>query len=669
MTSSAIPGLKRLPYELIAYIVEGLDIEDVLHLSLCSKHFEYIIREDRFCKPVVTTKVPGTLEAQQALETGGFSRALRRVAKRRSALSQASPYFMGIVACADSYGFFGGKLCYIIEARPQRWLRILDTHKSTSWELVVNIPMLIHAAIPRAATCRKYKFKVLYQAAGIVSCLFSFATPDTENWLLIIKPQTHQLLSKSRLDSIARIFVRNNDKFLYYGTHSWEGADGLRKWVLKGFDLNTLSWLTQPRMYLANLAGSDIGSTVCFEIFGDYFYGLSNQSLFEADDPEWASHYYCFRFPLNEPRLDKFQIMAKEDSWRRNHSEGPIDDRWGFLSLEIDETSGNTVILECRKEWLRNQRGSQRTYYTTDVVFRQGATEDQETVRVGTRRRVGDFPQWNPQVPNRRPDYVHAGDDSSVESLLVRSKTHFCTYIRCCQTFIDLIDETVTGTSGPQQLRLRTGYRRLKQGIQLGPGELASDALLAPSEPLQLLAEQPYQTNKIFIWPPAQGPLETEPILDRACRLLNVHHDQSCVTASGDERSLIYATSDGSKGGVKALVLLSFDPAVRFEGMEYGGNIPGQQISQDHDEEAPDATERSCSTATSYSSPPNVPLGAVKMTSCSKLDRSISMSSIDAAASKYYSPPPLPRPPGGEDAWASYSPAMHLEIRRKLYFG
>lgn len=54
MTSSpGISGLQKLPYELIAYIVEDLDVEDVFNWSLCSRHFQYIIREDRFCKPVI----------------------------------------------------------------------------------------------------------------------------------------------------------------------------------------------------------------------------------------------------------------------------------------------------------------------------------------------------------------------------------------------------------------------------------------------------------------------------------------------------------------------------------------------------------------------------------------------------------------------------------------
>ncbi|KAI1188643.1 hypothetical protein F5B17DRAFT_394716 [Nemania serpens] len=651
MASPRIPALQRLPYELVAYVVEDLDIEDAFNLSLCSKHFQFIIREDRFCKSVVMTKVPGSLEAQEALETGHFSRALRRVAKRRTAVSQASPYVAGIVARADSYGFFGGKLCYVIEARPPRWLRILDIHKSTQWELVVDIPMLIRAAVPRAMESRKCKFRVLYQAAGIVSCLFSFAMPRTENWLLVIKPETHQILEVFRLESTARIFVRNNDKFLYFGTHSWEGADGLWKWVLKGFDLRTLSWLPHPRMYLMNMPGCDIGSTACFEVFGDYFYGLSNQSLSEADDPEWTSHYYCFRFPLDDPSHAKFQTMNKNHSWRRKHTEGPIDDRWGFLSLEMDETSEDLVILECRKEWLKGIRGSRRTYYTTDVVFgEETITEDQGRVRPSTRG-VGDHPQCNSPIPYRRPEYVHAGDDSSVASLLVRSQAHLCAYIRSCQTFIDLIDDPCTDTSSPQRLRLRTGYRRLKTGTQLVREGLTPSAV---GESAQQRATQPDQPNTIFIWPPAKNAPEPDPSLDKVHQLLNV---KGHITATGDERSVIYATSDSPADGVKELVFLSFDPAARFLGMEYCGKILGQRSSHDGHEAVSGINEGDVPRNTSQLTS-NVPLGAAYG------DRGGEVVTEKLPA---LNPPPLPQPPEGIDSWAYYEKAKHLGTQRKLF--
>ncbi|KAI1421097.1 hypothetical protein F5Y12DRAFT_59734 [Xylaria sp. FL1777] len=672
-TPSGTPGLQRLPYELVACTVEYLDIEDVFHWSLCSKHFHYIIRDDRFCKPVIMNKVPGTLEAREASKTGHFSRALRRLAKRRDALSRASPYVVGIVGCADSYGFFNGKLCYIIEDRPQRWLRILDVHGSTNQELVVNIPMLLSHAVPQAANCRKYKFRVLYQAAGVVSCLLSFALRETENWLLIFKPQSRQILEAFRLSSTAKLFVRNNDKFLYYGTHSEEGADGFMKWVLKGYDLNSNSWLPQSRMYMSNLAGCDIGSTVCFEIFGDYFYGLSNQTLYEADDPEWQSHYYCFRFPLDDPVLSKLQVMKDEDSWRRKHSEGPIDDRWGFLSLEMDEGSGDLVILECRKEWLTGHSGSQRTYYTTEVVFHEETIRGgQQRFRTPTMRRgVGDHPQSETPIPDRWPEYVHVGDDSSIASLLVRSKTHFCAYIRCCHTFIDLIDDTYMDTSGVQRLRLRTGYRRLKPGAQLTPRQPLLETPRTVSEPSMQADTQPYQANTIYIWPPEQDSLGPNHSLVRVEQLLNVPGYQGSVTATGDERSLIYATSDGSKGSVKALVFMSFDPATKFESMIYGGDILGQRTSHDpHEGPDPDENKRAKSSTMLGSSPnvTNVPMGAVR---CSGADVPINSPSLDAAlaSSTDQSLPPLDGNPSDSLSWARYENAMHFAIRRKFYFG
>ncbi|KAI1283928.1 hypothetical protein F5Y07DRAFT_94154 [Xylaria sp. FL0933] len=667
-TPSRIPGLQRLPYELVASIVQSLDIEAVFHWSLCSRHFQYIIREDLFCKAVVMSKAPWTREAREALETGRFARALRRLAKRRDALSKASPYVVGIVACADSYWLFNGKLCYIIEDRPQRWLRILDIHRSTSQELVVNIPILISQAIPRAANCRKYKFKVLYQAAGIVSCLFSFALGDTENWLLIIRPESGQILETFPLDSTARLFVRNNDKFLYFGTHSEEGVDGSKKWVIKGYDLTGNSWLPQPRMFMANLAGYDMGSTVCFEIFGDYFYGLSNQTLFEANDPNWESHYYCFRFPLNKPVFSNLEVMRDEDSWRRKHSEGPIDDRWGFLCLEKDEASGNLVILECRKEWLNGQSVSQRTYYTTEVVFGEDTVQgDRPRLRADTTRRgVGDHLQPEDPIPSRRPEYVHAGDVSSIASLLVRSKTYFCGYIRCCHTFIDLIDDPHMDNSVIQRLRLRTGYRRLKPGSQLMLKEPALGASRALSEPPMRPAMEPYEANKIYIWPPERESPEPDPSLDRVQQLLDVEGYQGCVTATGDERSIVYATGNGSKGSVKAIVFMSFDPAAKFEGMSYGGNILGQQVSHDpHEVLGPGANKRAMSSASQFS--PSIEMGAAA--TCSEAGRSTDKPSLDAAlaSSGNHSLPPH-RNPGTIGAWACYANAMHFEIQRKLYF-
>ncbi|KAJ3557521.1 hypothetical protein NPX13_g9908 [Xylaria arbuscula] len=557
------------------------------------------------------TKVPNTLEGQEASRTGRFSRALRCLAKRYVALRRASPYVVGIVACADSYGLFGGKLCYIIENRPQRWLRILDIHRPADRELVVDIPKLISEALPQAASCRNYKFRVLYQAAGIMSCLFSFAFHETENWLLIINPQSSHIIERFRLASTARIFVRNNDKFLYFGTHSEVGADGLRKWVLKGYDLTSKAWFPLPRVFMASLVGFEIGKTVCFEIFGDYFYGVSNKTLNEVDDPEWQSYYYCFRFPLNEPSLSRLQVIKNEYSWRRDHKEeGPIDDRWGFLSLKEDVKREEIVILECRREWTKGQSGNQRIYYTTPVVFCK-QTIQEEHQRLRDNATSSDAP-----ILFRRPETVHLGDDS-FSLFLVPSKILFSAYIQHCRTFIDLIDDTtIDSTTSVQRLRLRTGHRTLKPGTILGLVESPSD-----EPPLQLDMRHCYD-NKISIWPPEQDESAPDPSTNSIWQLLNVDNSQRCVDATGDERCVIYATSDGSEGGLKSLVLLNFDPAARFEGMEYGGNIVGQQSPHDSQQSIDSKGKGGINSGNTLPFGPNVQPSAVDTTDGGRADSS-----------------------------------------------
>ncbi|KAI0153200.1 hypothetical protein GGR57DRAFT_148552 [Xylariaceae sp. FL1272] len=649
------PGLRCLPYELVAYIVRDLDIEDVFNWSLCCKHFQYIVREDRFCKPVIIAKAPSTLEAEEARATGHFARALRRLAKRRYALSHASPYFLGVLGLADSYEFIDGKLCYILESRPKRWLRILDVNRSTKWELVVDVSTLVSIAVPRAANSRKYKFRVLYQAADIVSCLFSFAT---EHYLIIFNPKEHKLLQTHRLDSAHRIFVRNNDRFLYVGTHSGEGADGFRKWILKGLDLVSLEWLQRPRMFLNDMSGYDIGSSICFEIFDGYFYGLSNQSLFEIDDPDWTSHYYCFRFPLDEPSRETTQVMHKEDSWRRHHVEGPIDDRWGFLKFERDEATDSISIVECRREWLKGRTGSQRTYYTTKVHFRQEhapATDQQPAPNI-TMGGFNDPAPFDDVVPTRSPHQVHEGDNSSVPSMLVRSKTHHCSYFRSCQAFIDLLDDTSLNNNYDRQcIRLRAGCRRLKPGASIVSNSCTSDLLRKPTK---TDTQEPYHANEVSMWPPEQITSKLEPSLAKISDLLHPKGNQGCIEATGDERSIIYSTSNGSKDGVKVLIILSFDPAVKFQGMEFGGNILGQRVEP-------------CSQQDFLQQPTHrVPMGAENESGFSPegpIDPTMSTGVATAQSADQLLPPIIP-PPQDTKSWAYVARAMHHEMGQKLFF-
>ncbi|KAH9905218.1 hypothetical protein F4778DRAFT_698148 [Xylariomycetidae sp. FL2044] len=116
------PGLERVPYEIMAQITSYLDLVEIFDLSSCSHSLQYLIREENFCRAVITAKAPHTLEGLEAFAAleahssqpgRSFSRAVRRLVKRWRALSEASPYFVGMIGLAQTYELIRGQLCYI----------------------------------------------------------------------------------------------------------------------------------------------------------------------------------------------------------------------------------------------------------------------------------------------------------------------------------------------------------------------------------------------------------------------------------------------------------------------------------------------------------------------------------------------------------------------------
>ncbi|KAI0595914.1 hypothetical protein F4775DRAFT_594884 [Biscogniauxia sp. FL1348] len=644
----------------------------------------YLVEEESFCKATVMAKASFTVEARDAQRDGGYSRALRRLAKRYCAVSQASPYVVGMLGLADSYVFVGGVLCYILEARPRRWLRILDLRGPADVELVVNIPSLISEAVPRSSKSRKYKFKVLYHANGITSCLFSFAMPRTENWLLILDVQKQQIIEKVQLDSAAKIFVRNNLHHLYYGTHSEDGADGHRKWVISGFDIRNRCWFSN-KVHLSNIVGYDIGYNVCFEIIDNYFYGVSNRTAFELEAFNWTSYYYCFRFPLDDPQPRKIEEVDRHDSWRRKHSEGPIDDRWGFIALEQDEASGVIKIIESRREWLKGGSVGRRTYYTKKVYFNDDLSQQQAISRQADQvpSPTGDDSseddessthselesEANDLTPQlRSPHDVHP-DESSEISLTTRSQIHLCSYSSSCQTFLDLVNDTPKEESSNQCLRLRTGHRRLKpvEGSAAEPSP-SDDELTIDNK-----IRHTYRPNEIYTWPKRQCSSEPDLGLDEVYQLLNPPNHVGYVSAMHDERSMVYASGEDPKK-LKTLIYLSFDPATKLAGMSHKrtdlglGQLDGS-ISPRRAQKGPGAhAEASVDNTTSE-----------EARHISVDDRQKGAAIIDGPQTQL--PPDyqggsftddqlrqtLPSP-GGEAGWASVQNAMHHEMRRKYSF-
>jgi len=341
------PRLISLPYEVLANIVSILNFEDVIHFARTCRQMQYLEREESICNIILQTKLPYCSEALEAHRNGGgYAPAMRRVAKRYDAFATAEPFSVAIVAFADAYLYYQGVLCYMLDDS----IRILDLHRSGTAETVVNIPSLLRLFVLDTEENTTGSFEILYYSDSILTCLYSSTIPESSSWLIAFNVQTSKILLKDLLPSTEKIFVRHNSHYLYYGTHSELGDDGYKKWVIRGYGFKQRKWF-ENKIHLTEMVGSEMGSTICFEIYKDYFYALSNQTSFEVEEIDWTSFYHCVRFPIDSPCKETMQMTENKSMWRRQHQEGPIDDRWTSLRLEVDDRSGDLKVVEARREW------------------------------------------------------------------------------------------------------------------------------------------------------------------------------------------------------------------------------------------------------------------------------------------------------------------------------
>ncbi|KAL2157092.1 hypothetical protein VTH06DRAFT_7007 [Thermothelomyces fergusii] len=642
-------SLMRLPYELVAMVIRDLDLDDIRSLSCTCKGFRFLIQESEMARRLLETRAPHSVEARDARASKRYASGLRRLLKRREALASVSPYLVAIVGHAQEWIYENGVLCYCRD----RELRLLDLHRSADTEIVVDLQALVRGVLPDASAPHKGEFKLLYYSHGIVSCLYSLTfggRARRKNFLIAFGASEGQVITAVELRSTSKLFVRNNNLFLYYGTTRGPDRDGDEYWTIRGFDIRARTWIA-GRLDVPEAIGTDVGSTVCFEIIDGYFYGLSNMRSLAVEEVDWVSYYSCFRFPLGADGFAFLHILDRApELWRRDHTEGPLDDRWTFLRLLKDEGTGQLMIVESRKEWLEGSINARRTYYTSLIGF--DALAGAAPATCSAKNRHGGGPRRRP----RDPRLVHPGDDSSAFNVTL-ARCPLRSYYPACQTFIDLVDDSNPSDPGEQRLRIRGGSRR-----PWTPGELAQSGRRATAEGGQGLEALRRQIDSIYrsdtglFWPPDQDQENQsvgDPALADLYAVLNPPGYVGNLHGSWDERSMVYATGGGS-GGLSALVFVSWDPAIRLAGVPaFPGNLairrPGSWAPSCSARKCPPAQRKSVGTAGRHSA--LLPGATSRPTtgSCSAT-------------------PLLNGTSDTQISWRTIQPAMYREISRGYHF-
>ncbi|KAI1973092.1 hypothetical protein LOZ51_005135 [Ophidiomyces ophidiicola] len=644
-----------VPFDIWHEIASYLGPNDYVNLSLVNRDMYEMLKDEFTARKSAQRFMFHSAECRLAASGKiSYRQAIGRIFNVWEAVATANPYSVGLMGYAESFQFRQGVLCYQFGDV----IRVMNAREAQDTEVVIDVK----AAFADAVLHREFtqhddnlRTSLKHYSDGIASCLCEWSN---RVWLLAFDVHSVRLgMSSNRvkmarqLDSTRGLFIRNNGTYLYYGTHSRRVHHSHRdhhEWLIHGVNLEDNSDITKRPLQLENVVGSELGSTICFEIRDDFLYIVSNQTQHEEEEVDWTSFYICVRIPLSRPTEPMWQRY-----WRRQHQEGPLNDTWTSLSLQTDDETGNLIIVESRREWRDGGSENYRTYYMQPIdrpfaqikwdAERLGLaaihplffTEDPPSPGFPRYRPVSRLPSDDPLIhtldafskPNYVPprkrvkrQYHHEYTEEERVSDLRRdfplSKTKFWAYHHSAGTFIDLVNDPNSrhSSNSSDRLRLRIGSRKRKCPID-ETGEEVESGFLYPPEyfdedgtPIEC-SEERYESRGIKLWPPDNAPEEL-------LRITCPRSALGAVEGSTDERTIVYLTrAAGMEDHRQVIVLINFDAAIRFKGFKRlnSASVRGNpnphahasELSASSVTEDPSSTaqylETSLPTATSYS--------------------------------------------------------------------
>ncbi|KAF2199738.1 hypothetical protein GQ43DRAFT_104932 [Delitschia confertaspora ATCC 74209] len=585
-------SLAGLPFDLLFYITAYLDLDDIVHISYTCRQLRSNLRESTLCRRTIEKHSPHSTEARQAHSKQiSYAEALQRVYDRRHSFSNCFPFSARIAGLCSAFTYRQGVLCLLASYK----LRILDVRCPFAVPREIDISSIINSVpvSPGGSKSDEPKLSLLYYSDGIIAIHYEQGRRSGTSQILAIStgdgiPERDRLIRRIDLESSHKLFVRHTASFLYYGTYSVMGQHSHHEWVIQGVSLDLNQPLVADRaIQLEEFFGTDIGSTIAFEIHNGHFYALSNQTSFDVEELDWTSFYHCVRFPLHGSL--KHAISVNKRIYRRQHAEGPIHDSWTDLSLQADETTNQLMIVEARREWVNGSSTQVRTFYTMEISFpgdsdsppcpdESSTTNISNTVPLPDDLLAGlvdssNNPHWAP-VQQRYARYTHPefGKDGGANGHarpFTFTRTKFRAYNYSCSSFLDIVEDEkcCANPHDPNSspcLRLRIGSRRLEPLI-LAEKCWSNKATLV-GYPCKKDDDRDYRYSPIRMWPP---PSSTCPCAAKLHGILNPpmpsgSASSKTVTAVLDKRTLVYMIRPGRSYGqdesaLGTVVVVRFD--------------------------------------------------------------------------------------------------------------
>jgi hypothetical protein len=446
-------------------------------------------------------------------------------------------------------------------------VRVSDVH-TPSDPVHLDLTAIIRPILETAfASSDRFGVRLLNYADNILAIHVTPNSGGDDSYIFALDTaagplKDRRVIRAVQLAASSKLFVRHNAHYLYYGTHTGTGDDGHHKWEIDGISLNKSFSLPKRErsLLLDKFHGSDIGSTVAFEIHNDYFYAVSNQGTFEVEEIDYTSFYHLVRFPLNSPMSE--DVEKDERLFRRQHKSGPIHDSWTDLALQLDERTNETVVVESRREWAQASSRQSRTFYVTKLDFEEQSDspmdedgpllpEDDAYIPLLD---SSNNPHWKPTPGlhswSQHPEFSRT--ETSPRSFIL-ARTKFRAYNYSCTSFLDLVedDRCCNEPSQPPCFRLRVGSRR-ELGLDYSQADNKGKGPANEMETTFVDHKTQYSQPPIRMWPP---PASRCPCSKRLHDILNPplpsggpSHTRS-VTGVLDERCFVFMVKAGRSYG------------------------------------------------------------------------------------------------------------------------
>ncbi|KAJ5884777.1 hypothetical protein N7495_009287 [Penicillium taxi] len=529
-------NLDSLPYDSFYEISKYLDDNDLISLSRVNKALRQTLESEQIARKAVKNFLLFSKEGQAATNGDStYRRAMGHRADIHEAIATASPFSVAVLAHADQFTYHQGVLCYQVEDQ----IRLLDVHGSAREERVLNLKQLketLGQMEPHITT--EDRIRIVHYSEDIVSVKIKglahqyLIAIDMQPLTDSFKPEStlrDRIVYFSQLD-VDDFFIRNSRSFIWLGVYHEVHSVGMA-WDITATNLDP----TQPHEDVCFVLDAewapdwetDIGSSICFEIFDEHLYVVSTSYFGQHDEVHSSFYYWQCLGPSDSEKKAEGRI------WRRKHNEGPVNELWTMFTLERDETTNRPMIVECRREWLHGNSENHRSYYVEPLPIPEEAIRaPEEPVPQTWAQDEQEDPVADDEYDERPAKRQRRHEEyEPISDKFILARTRHRGYHLASSTFLDVVS-----THNSSRLLLRTCPTRKRH---------------------YSIAQDHFYTRGVHFWPPEDAP---RALLDIVCP----DENSSEVSVYDDERSIVYSVDCD---GHSAIVLISFDPKIRFPTM------------------------------------------------------------------------------------------------------